>query len=88
MQFSYPLSVPIFYVTGTECGLPLGISTGKIKDLQLTSSSSSVPYPTHRGRLNSPSLWCADHKDQKPTFMVYHLMFKLGFFNVSIYAYI
>ncbi len=58
------------HISGTTCGMPLGMSTGEIQPLQITASSSEPPHWPHRARLNSPGGWCAASDDKSPTFMV------------------
>lgn len=54
----------------SACGMPLGISTGDVGALQMTASSTQSPHWTHRGRLHSEGIWCAQTTDATPTFTV------------------
>ena len=58
------------FFSETGCGLPLGVASGDVSSLQITSSSSKPPYWPHLGRLNNPIGWCADDLDTEPYLQV------------------
>ena len=59
-----------FYISGSSCGLPLGLSTGEVGAVQLTASSYSGHNFPHQARLNTPGVWCADPNDTQPYLQV------------------
>ena len=60
----------IFLLPETKCGLPLGMSTGEIKAIQVSASSSFASFWPNLAMLNSYSIWCADPTDKNPSLTV------------------
>lgn len=46
----------------TNCGRPLGMTSGEISIYQISTSSHIPSLPPSEGRLHGESRWCADTK--------------------------
>ena len=68
--------------TATDCGLPIGISTGEIPSLSLLASSSIQNHEPHKARLGGGGRWCAARSDANPAFTV-----SVSFFNVRLFTF-
>lgn len=56
---------------GTSCGLPLGMTTGQIKAVQITASSwENLTTLPHFARLFKNSNWCPQTSDNQPYLQV------------------
>lgn len=53
-----------------DCGVPLGVSTGEVKGVQLTATSHTPGFEPHKARLGGGTHWCAVEQDKQPQFMV------------------
>ena len=71
-----------------KCSLPIGVSTGQIRALQMTSSSFQNGNEPHKARLGGGSFWCSQEDDLKPMFMASSFYFHSSFYYLNSYMYI